>query len=85
MINSHPPEKEIQHYAFSKSGCPATLIDHIESCAHCRAVAETYQLLFNEIKNQPDPSFDFDISELVLQKITRPASVFSAENFILVF
>jgi hypothetical protein len=82
MNNSHPSEKEIQHYAFSKSGCPATLIDHIESCAHCHAVAETYQLVFTEIKNQPDPAFDFDISELVLQKLPRPASGFSAENFI---
>ncbi len=79
MNSGHPSEKEIQDYAISK--LPA-LTDHIESCTRCKIAVETYLLLFSEIKTQPDPAFDFDLSSLVLSKLPRTGRGLSAENFI---
>ena len=79
MNTSHPSENEIQDYAISK--LPA-LTDHIESCTHCKTAVENYQLLFSEIKNQPDPAFDFDLSALILSKLPATNRGLSVENII---
>ena len=79
MNTSHPSEKEIQDYAISK--LPA-LTNHIQSCTRCKTAVENYQLLFSEIKNQPDPAFDFNLSALVLSKLPATNRRLSAENII---
>jgi hypothetical protein len=82
MMTSHPSEREIQQYALDKPGCTKTLIEHIESCEHCRAGVTTYQLLFSEIKQQPNPAFDFDLSALVLPHLPSSPPRLSADRFI---
>lgn len=82
MNISHPSEKEIQDFALDKSGCAFPVIEHIKSCDHCRAAAETYRLLFSEIQEQVPAAFDFDLSALVLQQLPSSPPLLSADRFV---
>ena len=75
MISKHLSDADIQQYVSDKTYCGADTIAHILECEHCRAKAETYRLIFSGIKQQPKPSFDFDLSGLILQQISpaKPA------------
>jgi hypothetical protein len=89
MNYSHPSEKEIQQWAIDKSDSSTEMIHHMESCAHCRAEAETYRLLFSKIKQQPAAAFDFNLSGLVLSQLPKNKARLSLDNliagFLLVF
>jgi hypothetical protein len=82
MINSHPTDKEIQQFAIDKSACSAAMAGHIESCVFCLQEAETYQALFDGIKKQPQPAFDFDLPGLVLSQLPESGSRLSADDII---
>lgn len=82
MNTPHPSEMEIQQYAVDKSGCPASTIAHIDSCEHCRAEVKTYRLLFSEIKQQPKPVFDFNLSALVLPQLPASRRRLSADHLV---
>jgi hypothetical protein len=82
MKDSHPKETAIQEYALDRSTCSADLVDHIESCALCREEADSYRLLFSELKQMPAASFDFDISGLVIPLLPTPEPLVRADRFI---
>jgi hypothetical protein len=82
MNYSHPSELEIQEYALDKSECATAVTEHIESCTICSTEVKTYQLMFSEIKQQPAPAFDFNLSGLVIPQIKKSSSKFSVDNFI---
>jgi hypothetical protein len=73
MTNAHPSDLELQQYALDKSGCPGQTATHIENCEDCRAAVASYLALFTGIKSQPKPSFDFDLSDLVLKQLPQAA------------
>ena len=82
MINSHPKEKEIQEYAINPSACSREIMEHIESCAHCREEMMSYQFLYAGFKQQPRPVFDFDVAALVLPQLASREPLLSADRFI---
>ena len=82
MNHLHPVEKELQQYALDQSGADADLITHIETCAGCQADVAVYQMLFSEIKEQPSASFDFDVQELVLSKLSKKSKGLSTDDII---
>jgi hypothetical protein len=82
MNYSHPSELEIQEYALDKSECATAVTEHIESCTICSAEMKTYQLLFSEIKQQPAPAFDFDLSGLVIPQLRQTSPRLSVDHFI---
>jgi hypothetical protein len=82
MNHIHPSENTIQQFAIDKSDCTTAIIDHIESCASCKASAISYQLLFSEIKRTPKPAFDFDLSALVIPQLPLVPTVLPADRFI---
>jgi hypothetical protein len=82
MNYSHPSELEIQEYAMDKSNCPATIIEHIESCTDCSAEVKAYEFLFVEIGQQPGPAFDFDLTELVVPQLHQARPRLSVDRFI---
>lgn len=82
MINSHPKEKEIQEYAINPSACSPEIMEHIESCAHCREEMMSYQFLYTGFKQQPRPVFDFDVAALVLPQLASREPLLSADRFI---
>lgn len=82
MNNSHPSELEIQQYALDNSGCAVTLVDHIESCKHCKTEVDTYRHLISEVKRQHAPAFDFDLLDLVIPQLPRPTRRLSVDHII---
>jgi hypothetical protein len=69
MNSRHASEMEIQQYVSDEQGCSKETIAHIGLCEKCQAAAAGYRLLFTEIKKQPRPAFDFDVSGLLLPQL----------------
>jgi len=80
MLTKHLTDDEIQLYALDDLGCEIKIIEHIKLCSQCKARVEAYQLLFNGIKQQPEHSFNFDLSALVLAQLPSPGAVPSRNN-----
>jgi hypothetical protein len=88
MVTKHLTDDEVQLYVVDKQHCETRIAEHIHLCEECRSKVEVYLLLITKIKQQPQPSFDFDLSASVLKQLSVPqAKVASDELFtwILVF
>jgi len=83
-MTKHLSDFDIQQWVLDKANCEANIIDHIHECEHCKTKAETYQLLFSVIKEQPKPAFDFNLSEIILPQIS-PAQPALQRNTIIKF
>jgi hypothetical protein len=81
MSDKHLMDADIQQFVLDKAGCSADIVAHMHRCVHCQSKGETYKLLFAEIKEQPKPVFDFDLSAAVVKKITTEKSTFSMNSF----
>lgn len=79
MLNKHLTDEEVQEYALNNSS-GAEIDMHIEQCEACKARIETYRILFKAIGQQPEPAFDFDLSELVLAQLPSPKPQQSRET-----
>ena len=69
MVNKHLTDDEVQQYAVDKHNCEEWIADHIHLCKDCRSKIEVYQLLITGIGQQPQPAFNFNLSELVVQQL----------------
>ena len=88
MLTKHLTDEEIQLYALNDQGCETKIIEHIKLCSECKARIEEYQLLFTGIKQQPEPSFTFDLSALVLAQLPSSRALRSRNSlaiYLLVF
>jgi hypothetical protein len=83
MTTKHLSELEIQQYALEKASCGTTVIDHIQACRACRLKAEAYQHIFEGIKEQPKPNFDFNLADLVMDQLPQPKQRTSFDNIVL--
>lgn len=72
MITAHLTETEIQLYVAEPESISNELIAHVQGCALCQSSAANYLQLFRSIHNTAKPTFDFDLSALVLEQL--PAS-----------
>jgi len=72
MVTKHLTDDEVQQYAVDKSYCEKRIDAHLHLCEQCRSKVEVYQLLITGIKQQPQPAFNFDLSELVVQQLPSP-------------
>jgi hypothetical protein len=70
MTDEHISDNNIQQYVLDKLNCMNDIIEHVDMCASCKAKADTYQLLFSAMKHQSKPTFEFDLTGLVLSGIT---------------
>ncbi len=69
MKTTHVNDHDIQKFTFDLSECEAEIIKHIHSCSECKKRAESYLSLSITIKDQPEPVLEFNLTELVLDKI----------------
>jgi len=72
MVIKHLTDDEVQQYAVDKSNSEKRIGEHIHLCEECRSKVKVYQLLITGIKQLPQPAFDFDLSELVVQQLPSP-------------
>ena len=72
MVMKHLTDDEVQQYAVDKPNCEKRITEHIHLCEECRSKIEVYQLLITGIRQQPQPAFNFNLSELVVQQLPSP-------------
>ena len=82
MKNMHLSELEIQDFALGRTNCPGEVMEHIKSCADCRAEIRVYEALFSGIDQQTAPTFDFDISTLVIPQLKSQNPRLTPDYFI---
>lgn len=69
MKTTHLSDKEIQQYSFDIDNCENIVIEHIEACEICKNMADSYQLLSKTLTELPSPHLDFNLAELVFNKL----------------
>lgn len=80
MVTKHLMDDEVQQYAVDKSNCEKRIAEHIHLCGECRSKVEVYQLLITGIKQQPQSTFDFDLSKMVLQQLPSPKTTIANDK-----
>lgn len=77
MNTMHADESDIQLYASHPENCSIDVRNHIAGCKDCIAQTALYAGVFTALQEAPAPSFDFDISQLVLQQLPKRKSSWS--------
>ena len=72
MVIKHLTDDEVQQYVVERQHSEVKIIEHIHFCEVCRAKVEVYQLMIKGIKQLPQPAFEFNLSELVVQQLPSP-------------
>ena len=83
MTNEHPEDLDIQRFILEKEKCEAALVEHIRQCPHCEQRAAEYSTLFQAIKQQEKPAFDFPLADLVAGQLPAPRRRDSFDTLIL--
>jgi hypothetical protein len=83
MIEKHPSEAELQEFALDKSRTEIKIVEHIEFCRQCQKQVAGYQLVFSAMAAQEKPSFDFDLTDLVMLQVSQQKSRYSLDNWFL--
>ena len=74
MEINHLSDKEMQEYV-SGEFLNSAAAEHLASCNHCQTQVAIYKSLFQSIIESEVPVLDFDLEEVVMQKIeSTPAS-----------
>ncbi|SHL58185.1 hypothetical protein [Chryseobacterium polytrichastri] len=74
MITVHLTETEIQLYVDERQMISDEQKAHVEICTKCQAKTKNYALLFQSIHDAPKPTFDFDLSVLILEHLPQTQS-----------
>lgn len=70
MMSHHLTDHEIQEYISAlMQHEPHEALKHLVTCEACNKEVNDYLLLMSDIKKQERPSFDFDVSTLVLSQL----------------
>lgn len=71
MTNKHLDDFEIQQFVLLESPSDIDSSEHIKTCLACQKKAEHYKSLFDQIRIQEHPIFDFDVAELVAAQMPQ--------------
>ena len=77
MRNKHLDEIEIQQYLFEEHNFPPDIDEHIKHCKECRIRAEQYRLIFELVRDQKKPVFDFMLDKLVMKLVNENKTEYS--------
>jgi hypothetical protein len=80
MTNKHLNNDEIQQYVLQKAECDVDIMEHIQHCTICKMKAAQYNLLFEGIKQQEKPVFDFNLADLVIDQLPKAQHKVSYER-----
>ena len=83
MVIKHLTDDEVQQYVVDKQHCEMKIVEHIHFCEVCRAKVEVYQLMIKEIKQQPQPAFDFDLAKMVMQQLPQAKKKVSNDKLLI--
>jgi hypothetical protein len=68
-MSQHLNEEQLQQYAEQSAAFTAIENLHMTQCAECQLKVDNYRLLFQELKAMPQPAFDFDLEQLVINAL----------------
>jgi hypothetical protein len=74
MINEHVTDIEIQRFILEEKKCDFYVVEHIKHCSQCTIKAAEYRLLFEGIKQQDRPVFDFPLADFVVAQLPKSQS-----------
>jgi len=80
MKSVHLTEEQIQQFSLEPSFCDLLITGHASRCPECKARIADYEVLFSALKKAPQPSFDFNLAELVLTKLPKAKPATSRDN-----
>lgn len=80
MITEHISDDDIQQYVLDNVNCHNDIIEHLSICPDCKTKAATYRLLILTIEQQAKPTFEFNLTDLVLSKIGYQEPAYSKNN-----
>lgn len=80
MTNKHLNDAEIQQYVLEKTNYNIDIIEHIQHCTSCKIKAAQYNLLFEGIKEQEKPIFDFHLAALIMEQLPERQQKTSKEK-----
>ena len=72
MSGIHPSDEGLQQYVLDPAACAPGEIDHIAGCPECQEAAAAYRVLSDALKEQPAPTFDFDLAAAVIVNLKTP-------------
>lgn len=78
----HLTDHDVQQYVDDLEQCNKVTVQHVHVCEECRMKVEVYQVLIKGIRQQPQPSFGFDLSKLVLQQLPAPQPKASTDKWV---
>lgn len=81
-MSEHPSEAELQEFALGEMKNEAGINAHIQLCDECKTTVANYRLLFSAIGSGEKPVFNFNLSALVLEKISPANTKYSKDRFI---
>ena len=77
MKTQHLSDETIQEFVLSKSD-ERSVLGHIQRCDACKAKVDVYRNVIAGINEQTCAEFDFNLSELVLNKIEKKEESYSS-------
>lgn len=77
MTTAHLTDQEIQLFIAEPDILNSQLKKHVAYCQQCQASIANYRMMFEGIKQQEEPVFDFDVSALVINQLPVPKRSFS--------
>lgn len=83
MKTLHPTENEIQDYCLNEVN--EIIANHIRQCIECSSKAAQYKMVFDSVKEQINPTFNFNITELVMNQLPVAKEKFSIEKYLIYF
>lgn len=69
MKTDHISDDDIQQLILTNITCDDSIIQHVRICPTCSRRVERYRLIFSALEKQPSPTFDFDLTGMVLSRI----------------
>ncbi len=76
MSTDHLSDNQIQQYALDGRRGDVNIANHLAACPACNAKLVNYQVLAQQISILPQPAFDFNLADLVLQQLPAPKAEF---------
>jgi len=70
MKPTHPTDRQIQQSVFEKK-YDENVAEHIRNCGLCKTKADQYALLSEGIGQMEKSSFDFDLNQVVMEKLAE--------------
>lgn len=85
MKNKHISEIEIQEYLYEELNSRTEITEHIQQCEICRMKVEEYKQIFELVKEQEIPAFDFNLADAVMNRLPRKKAELTFGKYIVAF